>query len=407
MARRIPKYRHHKGSGQALVQIDGRRIYLGKFGSPESHDAYDRVIGEWLAAARNPDKQSGDQVGISLSITELILMYLKWAKAYYVKEGQTTQEFGAMKDALKPVRALYGKTPARSFGPRSLKAVRERMVDSGLSRGVINNRVNRIKRFFKWAVSEEHVPSSVYEGLRTVTGLKFGRSRARETKAVKPAPDEAVNKLLPFLAPPVRAMVQLQRLTGMRSGEIVIMRPCDIDRSGEGWLYQPTEHKTQYCGHEKVVPLGPKAQQVVEPFLERDPESFLFSPKESEQWRREQRPVHHKKKRKTPIYPSELRAREKLKEKRSKEKKSRLRDRYDTASYRRSVKYAFTRALRQGVELGHWHPHQLRHARATEIRKMRGVEAAQVTLGHAHVDTTEIYAERDQELAIRIAVETG
>ena len=41
MARQIPKYRHHKGSGQALVQIDGRRIYLGKFDSPESREADD------------------------------------------------------------------------------------------------------------------------------------------------------------------------------------------------------------------------------------------------------------------------------------------------------------------------------------------------------------------------------
>jgi hypothetical protein len=30
MTVRIPKYRLHKGSGQALVEIDGRRIYLGK-----------------------------------------------------------------------------------------------------------------------------------------------------------------------------------------------------------------------------------------------------------------------------------------------------------------------------------------------------------------------------------------
>ena len=70
---------------------------------------------------------------------------------------------------------MYGKTPARTFGQRPLKAVRVRMIDSGLSRGVINNRVNQIKRCLNWAVGEEHIPSPVYEGLRTVTGLKFGR----------------------------------------------------------------------------------------------------------------------------------------------------------------------------------------------------------------------------------------
>ena len=161
MARRIPKYRLHKGSGQALVQIDGRRIYLGNYDSPESHEAYERVIGEWLAAAHAPDKPTGPAVGASLSVSELILLFLKWAQEYYVKDGEPTQEFDSLKDALKPVRAMYGKTPARTFGPRTLKAVRERMIDSGLSRGVINNRVNQIKRCFKWAVGEEHIPSSV------------------------------------------------------------------------------------------------------------------------------------------------------------------------------------------------------------------------------------------------------
>jgi len=161
MARRIPKYRRHKGSGQALVQIDGRRIYLGKFDGPESREAYDRVISEWLAAAHCPDKSDGAKIGVSLSISEPILLFLKWAQQYYVKDGEPTQEFDSLKDALKPVRAMCGKTPARSFGPRTLKAVRERMIDSGLSRGVINNRVNQIKRCFKWAVGEEHIPSSV------------------------------------------------------------------------------------------------------------------------------------------------------------------------------------------------------------------------------------------------------
>jgi hypothetical protein len=34
---RVPAYRLHRPSGQARVIINGRHIYLGKFGSPESH----------------------------------------------------------------------------------------------------------------------------------------------------------------------------------------------------------------------------------------------------------------------------------------------------------------------------------------------------------------------------------
>ena len=49
MSVRVPKYRHHKGSGQALVQINRERTYLGVYDSPESHEKYRRLIAEWLS----------------------------------------------------------------------------------------------------------------------------------------------------------------------------------------------------------------------------------------------------------------------------------------------------------------------------------------------------------------------
>ena len=55
---------------------------------------------------------------------------------------------------------------------------------------------------------------------------------------------------------------------------------------------------------------------------------------------------------------------------------------------------------RRGNAEHHWHPNQLRHAVGTELRKRFGLEAAQVVLGHATADVTQIYAERDMGLAI-------
>ena len=40
-----PAYRHHKASGQAVVTIAGRQVYLGVYDSPESHREYNRLIG--------------------------------------------------------------------------------------------------------------------------------------------------------------------------------------------------------------------------------------------------------------------------------------------------------------------------------------------------------------------------
>jgi site-specific recombinase XerC len=55
----------------------------------------------------------------------------------------------------------------------------------------------------------------------------------------------------------------------------------------------------------------------------------------------------------------------------------------------------------------HWHPHQLRHAHATAIRRRFGLEAAQVALGHSQANVTQVYAERDLALAVKVALEVG
>jgi integrase len=86
--------------------------------------------------------------------------------------------------------------------------------------------------------------------------------------------------------------------------------------------------------------------------------------------------------------------------------------RYDERSYAHAVRSAIIRAnrtirreaARAGTEpelLAHWTPNQLRHAAATEIRKRFGLESSRVVLGHSKANTTEIYAERDQALAVR------
>ena len=57
--------------------------------------------------------------------------------------------------------------------------------------------------------------------------------------------------------------------------------------------------------------------------------------------------------------------------------------------------------------MAHWHPNQLRHTAATEVRRRFGLEAAQVLLGHSKADVTQMYAERDDALAERVAREVG
>jgi site-specific recombinase XerC len=54
-----------------------------------------------------------------------------------------------------------------------------------------------------------------------------------------------------------------------------------------------------------------------------------------------------------------------------------------------------------------WSPNQLRHAAGTDVRRQYGLEAAQVILGHAKADVTQVYAERDQALAAEVMGKIG
>lgn len=402
---KVPSYCRHKASGRAVVRIDGKDFYLGEFGSEESFAEYERLIGEWRVSrtrlAVRPHLLSQTATP-ALTVAELLLQYREFARGYYSKDGSPTKEYVEMGLALRPVRELFANLLARDFGPLALQAVRQHMIEQDLSRGVINNRIHRIKRCFRWAVSEERVPPSVYEGLRAVPGLKKYRSTARETDPVQPVPDEDVEAVLPHVAPQVAAMIRLQRLTGMRPGEAVLMRSCEIDRTQDVWMFTPADHKNAWRGHDRQIPLGPKAQEILLPFLHKAPSEFLFSPRDAEAHRNSLRRAG----RKTPMTPSQ-RNRCSL-EHPGREK----RNRYDVDSYRRAIKYGIIRVNKiraaDGLPLiPHWFPLQIRHSRATELNESFGIEAAAVTLGHAHADTTKIYAERNLKLAREIARKSG
>jgi hypothetical protein len=113
---RTPSYRHHKPSEQAVVTLDGRGFYLGRFGSPESRGEHDRLTAEWLLNGRRlsaPDAGAGGD----LTVNELPVEYLGHADTYYVKNGRPTKEPEDLRYAIRPLRQLYGHTQARDFGP--------------------------------------------------------------------------------------------------------------------------------------------------------------------------------------------------------------------------------------------------------------------------------------------------
>jgi len=187
-------------------------------------------------------------------------------------------------------------------------------------------------------------------------------------------------------------MVQLQLLTGMRPGEVVSMRACDIEMSNAIWVYRPPRHKIEHHGIQREILLGPRAQSVVRGFLSADARGYLFSPEQAEAERNAVRRAA----RRTPMTPSQARRRCRTKPKRAPG------TRYTIEAYRRAVARACAKA---GVP--RWSPNQLRHAHATALRKQSGLEAAQVLLEHARLETTQVYAERNRALAAEIIAKIG
>ncbi len=385
-----PKYCKHKATGQAIVTIAGRDHYLGPHGTKASRLEYDRLIGEWLASGR-PNRQTS--LHNDITVIELCRAYWKFAKPYYSKNGEMTSNVYHVKDCLRYLRRNYGHTQAEEFGPLALKALRAQMIEAGLARTYINENVSWIRRIFRWAASEELVSVTVHQSLMTVTGLRKGKSEARETDPVLPVADDVVEQTLTKLPGVVAAMVRFQRLTGCRPGEVCMLRPCDVETSGDVWAYRPESHKTEHHGRQRVIFIGPKAQEALRPYLLRDKAAYCFSPMDSERKRRDQQ--HEA--RATPLScgnrPGSNRKRKPRRTAGTK---------YTVDSYRRAIHRS---CKRLGIRC--WSPNQLRHAAATEIRREFGLEAAQVTLGHASADVTQVHAERDLRQAEAVALQVG
>lgn len=219
-----------------------------------------------------------------ISVGELLSAYLDHAKKYY--GGGSRGEYANMVLAVRPLKEFYSRRPVREFGPLQLKSVRDRFIARGNARTYVNANVGRIVRVFRWRVAEGLVTPDVPLALAMVPGLRRGRTDAAEGDKVRPVEDALVEATLTHLSPTLKAMVRLQQLTGMRPGELVILRPGDVDRSGDVWEYRPTTHKNAYRDQERTIYFGPKAQNVLRPFLLRPADAYCFSPREVERQRR-------------------------------------------------------------------------------------------------------------------------
>jgi len=438
-SKRTPKYRRQRkrdGRDVAFVVLSGQRVYLGEYDTPESRAEYHRLLAEWQAGGCCLPVPADE-----LTVVELAADFMRHARSYYrLPSGKSSSEVYSYKVALRPLLDLYGNKPAAEVGPLALKAVRQKWIDAGLSRTHINSQARRIKSVFRWGVENEKVPANVLHALQAVSGLRRGRSDARETEPIRPVAEAMIQAVEPHVSRQVWAMIQLQLLTGMRPGEAVAMRGGDLDASGETWTYTPAHHKTQHHGHSRTVYIGPKAQAVLQPFLKTDLSSPLFQPADAEAERLEAMHAN----RKTPLGHGNRPG-----SNRTRKPQRTPGESYTVGSYRRAIDRACDKAfpppdelarlyvpakgrkrrstrketvaewrarlgdekwaeLRQWRKDHRWHPNQLRHNAASNLRREYGIDLAQTILGHRLGSTiTEIYAEANIEKARQVMAKIG
>lgn len=399
-----PKKPH--SSGQARIRLGDRHVYLGTHGSDASWAKYRRRLAEWQEsrASGSPAPQLDRTTSVRV-VANLVALYWQHVQATYKQpDGKPGTEVRDFKLSARSLLELYGKTPIADFGPLALKAVRQHMIDvGGLCRKTVNQRVQRLKRMFRWGVSEELIDVRVRQRIDSVEGLRARRTNAVDHPEVEPADPDDVDAVLTKLGPVVAAMVQVQRLTGMRPGEVCGLTPGEIDRTGSNgrgklkihgsdapiWVYRPAEHKTAWRGHRKAVAFGPRAQAVLAPFLDgRALDKPCFSPAEE--------------------VVAVLAARRAKAKAPRRVTRGRVRpgrtpgECYNVAAYGRRIARACVLA-----DVPVWSPHQLRHLAEVEIERAFDLDAARAVLGHRDPRITLRYGKQDLEKAAKVAAAMG
>lgn len=293
--------------------------------------------------------------------------------------------------------------PIEDFGAMRFRQARDKMIGKSLSVKTVNARAGIIRRMFEWAAGREYVRPDVPYGLKLVENVNGKTAGIKPSKSRDDVSIEAVRATLPYLSSILQAAVRVQLYCGMRPSETLTMRPCDIDTSGDIWIYAPQNHKNTWRGEKygRVVGICKAAQSILIPIIAgRKQEDYIFKPADAvSEFREAQR-----KKRTTPL-TSGNRSGTNCKG------TYKFGERYTDDGYRQAVKRAViklneARAASKEKKFKAWTPYQLRHTIATLIRAEagdKGLSIVQAYLGQRSFNVAELYAKIDKGLIIKAA----
>lgn len=369
MARKaqFPPRIYHHPSGRDRVRVKGVDYWLGPTGSEEAKREYARLVAELSAGKVVAPKSAASPATVADVVAA-------WDLEAQQTRSERGRELPAFRLSLAPLLRIYGHTAAAEFDTLRLEVVQRAMASGswmtaaqkaealdrgdeiGWCRNVVNRRVVRIRTVWRWAERKKLVPPGSFAHLCSLPGLARTDPSVRQTAAVKPVTWDEVLRFVRVARERrdggrrAMAMVLLQWWTGMRSCEVRLMRPCDIERSvakcGEVWVYRPHQHKMEHADQPRVVLLGPKCQALLRPWLAAAPaaELYLFAPGD-------------------PQKP------------------------YGSDRYAQVV-----RRIAEAAGLAGFHPYRLRHSARLRITRAINLDAARAILGHRSLSTTNSYA---------------
>jgi integrase len=371
-----PPLKPHKASGQGRCRWGGHDYYFGPWGDPQTQEAYQRFVARLEAQGGNAPAPG--HAAPCRTVADVVAAWLEQESGRYDPGGEEVRH---VRTACAALTRLHGSDDAATFDALALEGVRtallsgswrseeERQALKKAGREVgycvrhAGLQVNRIRRVWRWAERKKLVPRGSWGELRTLPAVAKGDRRYRHSTPRKPVAFERVRAVALACPPAVRDMVLLQWWAGMRSQEVRLMRSCDIDRTGEVWLYRPHKHKCSWRGQDRVVPLGPKCQALLRPYLagSTSQDAYLFRPRR---------------------------------------KGSLL---YGRSSYAARVRVACDRL---GVE--RIFPYLCRHSAKQRITREMGLDVARSVLGQASIETTNGYGDAiDLEQAKKAARRMG
>lgn len=298
------------------------------------------------------------------TVAELCEKYrIAMKKRHVDRPGPVSSRYGVVLAALKTLEEGYGNLYIDDFTVECLMKLQRKWIEDGRARATVNDYVSIVRQMFHWALAETDLPFENYVRLGLVKQLKKGQTDAKDRQRSKVVAQEHIDAIRDDVPEMAGALIELQMLTAARPGELLSLKPTDIDTRGDVWIATLREHKTAYCGEERKLRFGPKAQAILRKWMAKVAvDTVIF--------------------------------------------------RYDMAGYRWAIRRAIERYNKKADEedrprMPHWSPNQLRHTAATRIRKNESLDAVQVILGHKQVDMTQHYAKADEEKANAVILAMG